>query len=131
MLDELKDMLIQRLVLYEKKNKCLPDRIFVYRDGVSEVSLGLFLITTPLTIKQGQFDTVLKEELPQALEAFKALSTKTRGSYRPSLSIIICGFVPLYIKFPYDSDTFRIQKTASRKVGVDVVKSPSTHISSL
>lgn len=75
MLDELRDMLIERLVLYEKKNKGLPDRIFVYRDGVSE----------------GQFDTVLKEELPQVLEAFKALSTKTRGSYRPSLSIIICG----------------------------------------
>jgi len=106
MLDELRDMLIERLVLYEKKNKSLPDRIFVYRDGVSEVSLGLFLITTPLTIKQGQFDTVLKEELPQVLEAFKALSTKTRGSYRPSLSIIICGCVPLYITFPYDSDPF-------------------------
>ena len=50
MLDELTDMLIERLNLYEKKNKVLPDRIFVYRDGVSEVSLGLLLITTPLTI---------------------------------------------------------------------------------
>jgi len=100
------DMLIDRLLLYEKKNKGLPDRIFVYRDGVSEASLGLLFITTSLTIKQGQFDTVIKEELPQVLEAFKALSTKTRGSYRPSLSIIICGCVPLYITFPYDSDPF-------------------------
>ena len=108
MLDELRDMLIERLNLYEKKNKVLPDRIFVYRDGVSEVSLGLLLITTPLTIKQGQFDTVLKEELPQVLEAFKALSTKTRGSYRPSLSIIICGWVPPYITFSFNSDPFGV-----------------------
>ena len=108
MLDELADMLIERLNLYEKKNKVLPDRIFVFRDGVSEVNLTLPLITTPLSIKQGQFDTVLKEELPQVLEAFKALSTKTRGSYRPSLSIIICGCVPLYITFSYDPDPFGI-----------------------
>lgn len=37
MLDELRDMLVERLLLYEKKNKVLPERIFVYRDGVSEV----------------------------------------------------------------------------------------------
>lgn len=30
-------MLIERLQVYEKKNKALPDRIIVYRDGVSEV----------------------------------------------------------------------------------------------
>lgn len=76
MLDELRDMLVERLLVYEKKNKVLPARIFVYRDGVSE----------------GQFDTVLQEELAQILEAFKKLSTKARGqAYRPSLSIIICG----------------------------------------
>ena len=38
MLDELADMLVERLLVYERKNKVLPDRIFVYRDGVSEVS---------------------------------------------------------------------------------------------
>lgn len=37
MLDELVDMLVERLLVYEKKNKVLPERIFVYRDGVSEV----------------------------------------------------------------------------------------------
>ena len=37
MLDELRDMLVERLLVYEKKNKVLPQRIFVYRDGVSEV----------------------------------------------------------------------------------------------
>lgn len=33
------DMLVERLQVYERKNKLLPDRIFVYRDGVSEVSI--------------------------------------------------------------------------------------------
>jgi len=37
MLDELTDMLIERLQVYEKKNKVLPSRVLVYRDGVSEV----------------------------------------------------------------------------------------------
>ncbi|KDR72808.1 hypothetical protein GALMADRAFT_158483 [Galerina marginata CBS 339.88] len=76
MLDELRDMLIERLQVYERKNKALPSRVIVYRDGVSE----------------GQFDTVLEEELPQILDAFKKLSTKERKTaYRPQLSIIICG----------------------------------------
>lgn len=38
MLDELRDMMVERLLLYEKKNKSLPQRILVFRDGVSEVS---------------------------------------------------------------------------------------------
>ncbi|KAF8970422.1 argonaute-like protein [Flammula alnicola] len=75
MLDELRDMMVERLLVYEKKNEVLPARIIVYRDGVSE----------------GQFDIVLKEELPQILDAFEKLSTKDRKNYKPQLSIIICG----------------------------------------
>jgi len=76
MLGELDNMLLERLLVYEKKNKTLPQRIFVFRDGVSE----------------GQFDTVLKDELPQILDAFKKLDTKARKKkYRPQLSIVICG----------------------------------------
>lgn len=41
MLDELGDMMVERLQVYEKKNKALPQRIFVFRDGVSEVSLSI------------------------------------------------------------------------------------------
>lgn len=29
--------MVERLTLYEKKNRVLPDRIMIYRDGVSEV----------------------------------------------------------------------------------------------
>jgi hypothetical protein len=44
MLDELRDMMVERLLLYEKKNKVLPARIFVYRDGVSEVRCDLLYV---------------------------------------------------------------------------------------
>ena len=37
MVESLAQMTIERLQLYQKKNKRLPDRIIVYRDGVSEV----------------------------------------------------------------------------------------------
>ena len=37
MLDELEDMLIERLKVYESHNRKLPERIFLFRDGVSEV----------------------------------------------------------------------------------------------
>lgn len=75
MLDELRDMMVERLLVWEGKNKSLPDRVIVYRDGVSE----------------GQFDTVLEEELPQILASFQKMSTQARGKYRPKVSIIICG----------------------------------------
>ncbi|KAJ6524443.1 argonaute-like protein [Mycena vulgaris] len=77
MLSELRDMLVERLLVYEKKNKALPQRIIVFRDGVSE----------------GQFDIVVREEKAQMLEAFKKLSTKERGpkAYRPLVAIVICG----------------------------------------
>lgn len=38
MIHEAKEMMIERLVCYRKKMKKLPDRVLVYRDGVSEVS---------------------------------------------------------------------------------------------
>jgi eukaryotic translation initiation factor 2C len=43
MLDELKDMMYERLLSYKKHNSStLPERIIVFRDGVSEVcSLSL------------------------------------------------------------------------------------------
>ena len=36
--DLLEPMMVERLQAYQKKNKALPERIFVFRDGVSEVS---------------------------------------------------------------------------------------------
>lgn len=44
MLDELRDMLVERLLVYETKNKSLPDRILVFRDGVSEVCHSPYIL---------------------------------------------------------------------------------------
>ncbi|PFH53610.1 hypothetical protein AMATHDRAFT_1253 [Amanita thiersii Skay4041] len=70
-LDELRDMLIERLLLYKEHNGRYPERILVFRDGVSE----------------SQFDQILEEELKQILEAFDKLSK----NYKPLLSIVVCG----------------------------------------
>ena len=76
MVDELKTMLISRLELRRQHCKSFPKNIVVYRDGVSE----------------GQFLTVLQEELPQlraaCREKYPAPDTK-KGF--PRMSIIICG----------------------------------------
>ncbi|OCH91556.1 Piwi-domain-containing protein [Obba rivulosa] len=66
-------MMVERLKVYTRRSNGLPDRVFVYRDGVSE----------------GQYEHVLQYELPQILEAFKKVPSKT--TYRPKLTIAICG----------------------------------------
>ena len=43
MVESLTQMTIERLQLYRKKNRSLPERIIVYRDGVSEVRVSFFL----------------------------------------------------------------------------------------
>ncbi|KAI8977826.1 Piwi-domain-containing protein [Trametes punicea] len=74
MVEKLTEMTIERLQLYRKRNgNRLPERIFVYRDGVSE----------------GQYHLVLREELPKIQAAFKQISPK--APYKPTLTIAICG----------------------------------------
>ncbi|KAI6005356.1 Piwi domain-containing protein [Pisolithus marmoratus] len=76
MITELDNMIIERLQRYRQVSNALPDRVFVYRDGVSE----------------GQFDTVLEQELPLILDAFRRIGLDAKGKpYRPTLTIIICG----------------------------------------
>lgn len=90
MITNLADMMVSRLKLFQKKNTGkLPERILVYRDGVSEVCLmsPSFRRSHPL---QGQFNIVRLEEQPLILKAFQAFSTP-KGKYRPKLTIIICG----------------------------------------
>lgn len=73
MITDLRDMMIERLLLFKATSKVLPARILVYRDGVSE----------------GQFHTVLQEEMPEMRKAF----AKVNGGkpYNPKLTIVICG----------------------------------------
>lgn len=71
----LKEMMIERIEGFrEKSRNLLPNRILVYRDGVSE----------------GQYSTVVKEEMPQIIDAFRKFDTAAKP-YRPKLTIVICG----------------------------------------
>ena len=63
-------MMVERLNEYRKRMNKLPDRVLVFRDGVSE----------------GQFDQVLIHELPEIKKAFR-----TFQQYNPKLTIAICG----------------------------------------
>jgi len=74
MIVELAAMIVERLQLYKAKRNNLPERIIVFRDGVSE----------------GQFVTVLREEYPKFLDAFRRVGGAGQA-YRPKLTIIICG----------------------------------------
>lgn len=74
MITNLANMMKERLKTFRTKNKTLPTRVIVYRDGVSE----------------GQFQIVVGEELPLIKEAFQSFSTP-QGQYNPKLTIIICG----------------------------------------
>ena len=100
MLDELKDMMYERLVSYKKHSSTLPDRILVFRDGVSEVcSLPLPAVLISRNIyDQGQFNDVLTQELTQITGAFERLS-QGKKKYNPELAIIVCGCVH-FILYP-------------------------------
>ncbi|KDR79292.1 hypothetical protein GALMADRAFT_137154 [Galerina marginata CBS 339.88] len=75
MVTNLAKMMWERLTLYKAKNKnSLPQRILVYRDGVSE----------------GQFNIVVNEELPAIRLACSKFDT-TQKAYRPAMTIVICG----------------------------------------
>jgi len=74
MVEELEEMIIERLKLWQKRNQNkLPNKVIVYRDGVSE----------------GQFRIVLETEYP----AFKKAFDKLYGaeSKHPKISIIVVG----------------------------------------
>lgn len=95
MITDLAVMMIERLKRYQEVSKSLPERVYVFRDGVSEVrNFDPHASLHYRTALQGQFDTVLEEELPKILDAFKRVSPKgsPQGkAYRPKLTIVICG----------------------------------------
>ncbi|KAI8946453.1 ribonuclease H-like domain-containing protein [Xylaria longipes] len=71
MLDKtLEDRFVQRLRLYQKHSRRLPDNIIIFRDGVSE----------------GQYEQVLKEELPSIRKACEKTYPATQ---RAKISLIV------------------------------------------
>ena len=73
MVQGLEEMVLERLDLWRRKHNRLPTKIVIYRDGVSE----------------GQYDLVLRHELPPFQEAFK----KRYGAETewPKVAIIVVG----------------------------------------
>lgn len=74
MVEELEEMILERLKLWQKRNQGrLPNKVIVYRDGVSE----------------GQYRIVLESEYP----AFKKAFDKLYGaeSKHPKISIVVVG----------------------------------------
>ncbi|KAK7034495.1 hypothetical protein VNI00_012342 [Paramarasmius palmivorus] len=75
MVTNLAKMMYERLLLFSSRNSNkLPQRVLVYRDGVSE----------------GQFHIVVNEELPAIRAAF-AKFNRPGAPYNPLLTIVICG----------------------------------------
>ncbi|KAL8858190.1 MAG: hypothetical protein Q9178_005367 [Gyalolechia marmorata] len=73
MVQKLEEMFGERLELWQRHNKGgLPERIIIYRDGVSE----------------GQYRKLLELELPQVRNACKKRYPGGRG---PKISIVVCG----------------------------------------
>jgi eukaryotic translation initiation factor 2C len=73
MIEDMEDMMIERLLLYRKKNNALPEKIILFRAGINE----------------GQFGIMLQCELPGMEKAFAAMYGS--GEPRPKLSIVACG----------------------------------------
>ncbi|THH04985.1 hypothetical protein EW145_g5129 [Phellinidium pouzarii] len=97
MITEVKAMIIERLIEYSKRQKSLPERVIVFRDGVSE----------------GQFDQVLIHELPEIQAAFRSFK-----DYRPKLTISICG-KRHHARF-YPTKPEQADKTSNTKAGTVV-----------
>lgn len=68
-IQDLDKMIIELLKIYEEKMKTLPDRVVIYRDGVSE----------------GQFQTMFNEEV----RVIKETLVGYHGDYRPKLTFIV------------------------------------------
>lgn len=75
MITDLEPMMKERLEVWQKANqKRLPERILVYRDGVSE----------------GQFHQVLEQEIPKIKKSFSHFNTAAKP-YTPQLTVVVCG----------------------------------------
>lgn len=73
MVTELEEMILERFRLWQRRNGGLPNKVIVYRDGVSE----------------GQYKIVLEEELPSFVKAFDKLYGAALK--HPKISIIVVG----------------------------------------
>ncbi|CAG2108006.1 unnamed protein product [Medioppia subpectinata] len=69
MITQLDSMFVELLKNYQKHNKCLPERVVFFRDGVSE----------------GQFQHVIDHEYPLIAEAFAKIDAK----HKPKITFLV------------------------------------------
>ncbi|KAL8761911.1 MAG: hypothetical protein Q9184_002015 [Pyrenodesmia sp. 2 TL-2023] len=102
MIDKLDELFGERLDAWRKYNQGgLPTRIIIYRDGVSE----------------GQYRTLLQNELPQVQ---KACEKRYLGGKLPKISVIVCGKRHHTRFYPTrDEDADNIQKNPLAGTVVD------------
>ena len=76
MVEKLRSMLVSRLSWWQGLYGDLPDNLLIYRDGVSE----------------GQYQTVLDEEMPQIRQAcIEKYNMNYKPSLKPKISLIVVG----------------------------------------
>src|SRR5712672_3121870 len=92
MITDLREMMEERLLAYRTRNRDLPQRILVYRDGVSEVCPWCLFhpAMSDIPSVQGQFSIVVQDEIPKIRASFRKFDT-TQSQYRPKLTVVICG----------------------------------------
>lgn len=104
MVTELKEMMVERLLTYQKHSRRLPDRVYVYRDGVSEVRYLSLLRCTMLLTNNTHRANSTRFYTKNFLRSSKLSSAWTRKSARrptgpssPSSSAVnatMRGFIP-------------------------------------
>lgn len=99
LVSDLKMMLESRLQLWKERNRCLPQNILVYRDGVSD----------------GQYASVLSEELPH----LRSACTKFYTNQKPPSFAIIIATKRHHTRF-YATDSTGADKSGNPKAGTVV-----------
>jgi len=104
MISELAAMMVERLQTYKAATRKLPERILVFRDGVSE----------------GQYEQVVQIEFPALLQGCRNMSP----DYRPKVTIAICG-KRHHTRF-YPTSEADADRTSNTKAGTVVDKGVTT-----
>ncbi|GME68138.1 unnamed protein product [Ambrosiozyma monospora] len=92
---EMAKMVFERCVAYHKKMQKFPNEVLFYRDGVS----------------YGQFDIILKEEVPKVKEALKQIGLKYKlPNYKPKLTFLV-------IIKRHNTRFFPLEKNAKNSAG--------------
>lgn len=97
MITDLRDMMEERLLAYRTKNKDLPQRILVYRDGVSEVQPMILFPSAPSNV--ASFRANFPSSLTTKFQKFEPLSenlTRHKVLIAPSclLLFVARGIIP-------------------------------------